>query len=81
MDAVRSWYGRRSRTCCSMERRRRSYDALAAGVLVSLGTDWAPSGSPNLLTELKVADRALRDALLLGGRRALVPSLAPRARR
>ena len=52
------------------------YDALAAGVLVSLGTDWTPSGSPNLLTELKVADRALRDVLLLGGRRDIVPSLA-----
>jgi 5-methylthioadenosine/S-adenosylhomocysteine deaminase len=53
------------------------YDALAAGVLVSLGTDWAPSGSPNLLTELKIADRTLRDALLLGDRRALIPELAP----
>jgi 5-methylthioadenosine/S-adenosylhomocysteine deaminase len=52
------------------------YDALAAGVLVSLGTDWTPSGSPNLLTELKVADRALRDDMLLGGRRYLVPALA-----
>jgi cytosine/adenosine deaminase-related metal-dependent hydrolase len=51
------------------------YDALAAGVLVSLGTDWTPSGSPNLLTELKVADRALRDAWLLGDRRALMPEL------
>ena len=49
------------------------YDAIAAGVLVSLGTDWTPSGSPNLLTELKVADRALRDVRLLGGRRAIVP--------
>jgi hypothetical protein len=35
-------------------------EAIAAGVLVSLGTDWTPSGSPNLLTELKVADRVLR---------------------
>jgi 5-methylthioadenosine/S-adenosylhomocysteine deaminase len=52
------------------------YDALAAGVLVSLGTDWAPSGSANLLTELKVADRTLRDELLLGGRRDIVPWLA-----
>jgi 5-methylthioadenosine/S-adenosylhomocysteine deaminase len=51
------------------------YDALAAGVLVSLGTDWTPSGSPNLLTELKVADRALRDASLLGDRRHIVPAL------
>jgi 5-methylthioadenosine/S-adenosylhomocysteine deaminase len=31
--------------------------ALAEGVLVSLGADWAPSGSANLLGELKVADR------------------------
>jgi 5-methylthioadenosine/S-adenosylhomocysteine deaminase len=53
------------------------YDALAAGVLVALGADWSPSGSPNLLTELKVADRALRDERLLGNRRRLVPSLAP----
>ena len=57
------------------------YDALAAGVLVSLGTDWTPSGSPNLLTELKVADRALRDASLLGARRHIVPGLAPGTRR
>jgi 5-methylthioadenosine/S-adenosylhomocysteine deaminase len=52
------------------------YDALAAGVLVTLGTDWSPSGSPNLLTELKVADRALRDDRLLGSRRSLVPMLS-----
>ena len=51
------------------------YDALAAGVLVSLGTDWTPSGSPNLLTELKVADRALRDQSILGSRRHVVPGL------
>lgn len=38
------------------------HDALGAGVVVSLGTDWTPSGSPNLLTELKVADRVLRHA-------------------
>lgn len=30
--------------------------AMRAGVNVSLGTDWAPSGSANLLGELKVAD-------------------------
>ncbi|HEY5944519.1 MAG TPA: amidohydrolase family protein, partial [Kofleriaceae bacterium] len=30
--------------------------AIANGVLVSLGTDWAPSGSANLIGELKVAD-------------------------
>jgi len=52
------------------------YEALAAGVLVSLGTDWAPSGSRNLLGELKVADIALRDPSLLGSRRGLVPELA-----
>ncbi len=52
------------------------YDALAAGVLVTLGTDWSPSGSPNLLTELKVADRALRDVRLLGGRRSIVAGLS-----
>ena len=52
------------------------YDALAAGVRVSLGTDWTPSGSPNLLTELKVADRALRDESVLGGQRHLVPALS-----
>src|SRR4029450_9806805 len=51
------------------------YDALAAGVPVSLGTDWSPSGSANLLTELKVADRALRDMSLLGDRRHIVPEL------
>jgi hypothetical protein len=32
-------------------------------VLVSLGTDWSPSGSRNLLDELKVADIALRDPI------------------
>jgi 5-methylthioadenosine/S-adenosylhomocysteine deaminase len=52
------------------------YDALAAGVVVALGTDWSPSGSPNLLTELKIADRALRDDRLLGSRRSLVPMLS-----
>ena len=30
--------------------------AVDANVLVSLGTDWAPSGSANLLAELKIAD-------------------------
>jgi len=30
--------------------------AVDANVLVSLGTDWAPSGSQNLLAELKIAD-------------------------
>jgi cytosine/adenosine deaminase-related metal-dependent hydrolase len=31
--------------------------ALDAGVSVSLGSDWAPSGSANLLAELKIADK------------------------
>jgi len=31
--------------------------AMAAGLTVSLGSDWAPSGSANLLWELKVADK------------------------
>jgi len=53
-----------------------TYDALAAGVEVSLGTDWTPSGSPNLLTELKIADIALRDEAVLGRRRYLVPEFA-----
>jgi hypothetical protein len=52
------------------------YDALAAGVVVALGADWSPSGSTNLLMELKVADRALRDERLLGSRRSLVPALS-----
>ena len=52
------------------------YDALAEGVLVSLGTDWSPSGSRTLLQELKIADLALRDARLLGAGRELTPELA-----
>jgi 5-methylthioadenosine/S-adenosylhomocysteine deaminase len=52
------------------------YEALAEDVLVSLGTDWTPSGSANLLGELKVADRALRDPRVLGADRALIPALA-----
>lgn len=53
------------------------YDALAAGVIVAIGTDWTPSGSANLLTELKVADRVLRDEALLGSRRHVVQELMP----
>ena len=34
--------------------------ALDAGVLVALGSDWAPSGSANLLWELKTADHVNR---------------------
>jgi 5-methylthioadenosine/S-adenosylhomocysteine deaminase len=52
------------------------YEAISAGVLVALGTDWSPSGSPNLLAELKVADRALRDERVLGRLRHLVPDLS-----
>jgi 5-methylthioadenosine/S-adenosylhomocysteine deaminase len=51
------------------------YEALAEGVTVSLGTDWSPSGSANLLEELKVADITLRDGSLLGPGRDLVPRL------
>jgi cytosine/adenosine deaminase-related metal-dependent hydrolase len=52
------------------------YDALAEGVLVSLGTDWTPSGSRTLLHELKVADVALRDDRILGKSRDEVPAFA-----
>jgi 5-methylthioadenosine/S-adenosylhomocysteine deaminase len=52
------------------------YDALAEGVLVSLGTDWTPSGSRTLLHELKVADVALRDNRILGTNRDEVPAYA-----
>ncbi|HZN14736.1 MAG TPA: amidohydrolase family protein [Acidimicrobiales bacterium] len=52
------------------------YDAIAAGVTVSLGTDWTPSGSNTLLGELKVADIALRDDRVLGTERVTVPALS-----
>jgi hypothetical protein len=52
------------------------YEALAEGVVVSLGTDWNPSGSRNLLGELKVADIALRDPRLLGNSRSLKPEFS-----
>lgn len=52
------------------------YQALKEGVTISLGTDWSPSGSRNLLDELKIADIALRDPRLLGLDRDLVPSLS-----
>jgi 5-methylthioadenosine/S-adenosylhomocysteine deaminase len=51
------------------------YEALAEDLTVSLGTDWSPSGSGNLLEELKIADITLRDPALLGGSRSLVPAL------
>lgn len=50
--------------------------ALNAGVVVSLGTDWSPSGSRNLLDELKIADITLRDPRLLGADRDLIPNLS-----
>ena len=37
--------------------------AMREGVNVSIGTDWAPSGSANLLGELKVADRVNQTAV------------------
>lgn len=52
------------------------YDALAESVPVSLGTDWAATGSGTLLDELKIADITLRDPRLLGGSRGRVPALA-----
>jgi 5-methylthioadenosine/S-adenosylhomocysteine deaminase len=52
------------------------YEALAEDVVVSLGTDWNPSGSRNLLGELKVADVTLRDPNLLGKSRALIPEFS-----
>jgi hypothetical protein len=45
-------------------------------VVVSLGTDWSPSGSRTLLDELKIADIALRDPRLLGADRDLMPNLS-----
>jgi 5-methylthioadenosine/S-adenosylhomocysteine deaminase len=52
------------------------YEALAEGLTVSLGTDWSPSGSRNLLGELKIADIAMRDAALLGASRGLIAELS-----
>ncbi len=52
------------------------YHALKEGVVVSLGTDWSPSGSRNLLDELKIADITLRDPRLVGADRDLIPSLS-----
>ena len=59
----------------------RVFEALAERVLVSLGTDWTPSGSGTLLDELKVASRVLRGRESLAGRRGLVPRLAVRGKR
>jgi 5-methylthioadenosine/S-adenosylhomocysteine deaminase len=52
------------------------FQALKEGVTISLGTDWSPSGSRNLLDELKIADICLRDSRLLGSDRDLVPSVS-----
>jgi 5-methylthioadenosine/S-adenosylhomocysteine deaminase len=52
------------------------YHALNAGIVVSLGTDWSPSGSRNLLDELKIADITLRDSRLLESDRDLIQSLS-----
>jgi 5-methylthioadenosine/S-adenosylhomocysteine deaminase len=52
------------------------YHALQAGVVVSLGTDWTPSGSRTLLDELKIADITMREPRLLGNDRDLIPSLS-----
>jgi 5-methylthioadenosine/S-adenosylhomocysteine deaminase len=52
------------------------YQAFNAGLVISLGTDWSPSGSRNLLDELKIADITLRDPRLLGTDRDLSPSLS-----
>lgn len=49
------------------------YEARRAGLLVSLATDWTPSGSRSLLDELKIADIALRDPAILGGERFVSP--------
>jgi cytosine/adenosine deaminase-related metal-dependent hydrolase len=56
------------------------YKAYKAGVLVSLGTDWSPSGSRTLLQELKIADVALRDPRILGDSRELVPAFSLQGR-
>jgi 5-methylthioadenosine/S-adenosylhomocysteine deaminase len=52
------------------------YQAIKEGLVVSLGTDWSPSGSRNLLDELKIADIALRDSRLLGADRVLISGLS-----
>jgi 5-methylthioadenosine/S-adenosylhomocysteine deaminase len=52
------------------------FDALAEGVLVNLGTDWAPSGSRTLLRELKIADVVARDSRLLGADREQIPAFS-----
>ena len=53
-----AWCGRRFRTC-SCTGRPRMLVQIAHNVPVALGSDWAPSGSKNLLGELKLARLAL----------------------
>jgi cytosine/adenosine deaminase-related metal-dependent hydrolase len=52
------------------------YPALSSGLTISLGTDWSPSGSRNLLDELKIADNILRGSQELAGSRDLVGTLS-----
>ena len=49
------WCGRRSATCCSTARPPTSLRPARPASLIALGSDWSPSGSKNLLAELKVA--------------------------
>ena len=52
------------------------YPALHSGLTISLGTDWSPSGSRNLLDELKIADNILRGSQQLAGDRDLIADLS-----
>ena len=52
------------------------YPALSSGLTISLGTDWSPSGSRNLLDELKIADITLRGSQHHAGDRDLIPYLS-----
>ena len=49
------WCGRRCRNLLLYGQTANLAAALSAGVPVALGSDWAPSGSRNLLAELKIA--------------------------
>ena len=57
-----AWCGRRSPTCGSTTRPPTCMAARAHGVSVCIGSDWGPSGSKNLLGELKVAHTWVRHA-------------------
>ena len=52
------------------------YPALSSGLTISLGTDWSPSGSRNLLDELKIADLIVRGSQQLAGNREVIPGLS-----